>query len=266
MASVQRGRRACAAADARAPIGRPLARGAPAWLALRRSPSPARWRAAVARAGGGRARPPAAAARRTRVVRAQVTPAGASASLSSATGTRELNIADMPQLPPSACMRCGSNARARPQPTDALFTVTRRAARRCVPGGLNGARRSWSPPSRSAAAAADEHAGDRRAPVLATASAPGVCRTAPAHAGGTPRGGGDDQAQLVPARAHAVAGSQLAPAAVLGLAVDERRLGGEQRLDSLPLSTTPASFSSCPSRIVSPADRDLDGHRRESRR
>jgi anti-sigma-K factor RskA len=79
----------------------------------------------------------------THVIRAQVLPSRASASLSVGAGHAQLNIADMPQAAQGRVYELWikRSASGRPLPTDALFTVS--AAGRAsvgVPGGVGGVR------------------------------------------------------------------------------------------------------------------------------
>jgi anti-sigma-K factor RskA len=79
----------------------------------------------------------------TRVVRAQVLPARASASLSIDGRHAQLNIADMPQTAPGRVyeMWIKRSASARALPTDALFTVDAAGGASIgVPGGVGGVR------------------------------------------------------------------------------------------------------------------------------
>ncbi|HUB35830.1 MAG TPA: anti-sigma factor [Solirubrobacteraceae bacterium] len=79
----------------------------------------------------------------TRVVRAQVLPARASASLSIDGRQAQLNIAGMPRTAPGRVyeMWIKRSASARPLPTDALFTVDADGAASVgVPGGVRGVR------------------------------------------------------------------------------------------------------------------------------
>ena len=75
-------------------------------------------------------------------IRARCCRPRASASLRVSDGRAQLDISGMPQTPPAACTRCGSNARRRaPQPTDALFTVDGGGdATVGVPGSVKGVR------------------------------------------------------------------------------------------------------------------------------
>jgi anti-sigma-K factor RskA len=75
----------------------------------------------------------------TRVVRAQVTPASATASLRVRGGHAELQIAGMPQTPPDRVYEVWVKRAGAPQPTDALFTVTSSGnATVGVPGSVAG--------------------------------------------------------------------------------------------------------------------------------
>ena len=79
----------------------------------------------------------------TRVVRAQVLPARASASLSVDAGHAQLNIADMPQVAQGRVYEVWikRSASGRALPTDALFTVNAAGAASVgVPGGVGGVR------------------------------------------------------------------------------------------------------------------------------
>ncbi len=79
----------------------------------------------------------------TRVIRAQVLPSRASASLSVAGGRAQLNIADMPQTAPGRVYEVWlkRSASGRALPTDALFTVDAAGAASVgVPGSVSGVR------------------------------------------------------------------------------------------------------------------------------
>jgi anti-sigma-K factor RskA len=79
----------------------------------------------------------------TRVIRAQVLPARASASLSVAGGRAQLSIADMPQTAPGRVYEVWTkrSASGRALPTDALFTVDAAGAASVgVPGSVSGVR------------------------------------------------------------------------------------------------------------------------------
>ncbi|HTC72313.1 MAG TPA: anti-sigma factor [Solirubrobacteraceae bacterium] len=79
----------------------------------------------------------------TRVIRAQVLPSRASASLSVGAGHAQLNIADMPQVSQGRVYELWikRSASGRPLPTDALFTVSAAGAASVgVPGGVGGVR------------------------------------------------------------------------------------------------------------------------------
>jgi anti-sigma-K factor RskA len=120
--------------------------GAPAWLSWRPNVAVAVLAAAVvalavvalsSSSGGG------AGSAATRVIRAQVLPARASASLSVAGGRAQLNIADMPQTAPGRVYEVWlkRSASGRALPTDALFTVDAAGAASVgVPGSVSGVR------------------------------------------------------------------------------------------------------------------------------
>jgi anti-sigma-K factor RskA len=75
----------------------------------------------------------------TRVIRAEVTPRGASASLRVSGGHAQLDISGLPQTPPRRVYEVWVKRSGGPQPTDALFTVTARGdATVGVPGSVNG--------------------------------------------------------------------------------------------------------------------------------
>ena len=79
----------------------------------------------------------------TRVIRAQVLPAHASATLSVGDGHAQLNVADMPQVAPGRVyeMWIKRSASGRALPTDALFSVSSAGAASVgVPGGVGGVR------------------------------------------------------------------------------------------------------------------------------
>jgi anti-sigma-K factor RskA len=72
----------------------------------------------------------------TRVIPAQVSVAGASASVRLSAGNAELTIAGMPQTRPGRVYELWVKRAGAPEPTDALFTVTSHGqARVGVPGG-----------------------------------------------------------------------------------------------------------------------------------
>jgi len=148
MASVREDARMRELADAResppAPARSPT--GANAWLRWRPNLAVAALAAVVVAlavvalssgSGGGAASAP------TRVIRAQVLPSRASASLSVGAGHAQLNIADMPQVAQGRVyeMWIKRSASGRPLPTDALFTVSSAGAASVgVPGGVSGVR------------------------------------------------------------------------------------------------------------------------------
>jgi anti-sigma-K factor RskA len=75
----------------------------------------------------------------TRVIRAQVIPARASALLKVSGGHAELKIAGMPQTAPGRVYEVWVKRSGGPLPTDALFTVAANGAATVgVPGGVNG--------------------------------------------------------------------------------------------------------------------------------
>jgi anti-sigma-K factor RskA len=75
----------------------------------------------------------------TRVIRAEVIPAHASASLRVSAGHAQLEISGMPQTPAQRVYEVWIKRSGGPQPTDALFTVTAKGdATVGVPGSLNG--------------------------------------------------------------------------------------------------------------------------------
>lgn len=75
----------------------------------------------------------------TRVIRAEVTPPHASASLRVSGGHAQLDISDLPQTPAQRVYEVWIKRAGAPQPTDALFTVTAKGdATVGVPGSLNG--------------------------------------------------------------------------------------------------------------------------------
>ena len=77
----------------------------------------------------------------TRVIRAQVIPAHASALLKVSGGHAELKIAGMPQSAPGRVYEVWVKRSAGPVPTDALFTVAADGtATVAVPGGVSGVR------------------------------------------------------------------------------------------------------------------------------
>jgi anti-sigma-K factor RskA len=77
----------------------------------------------------------------TRVFRAQVTAANASASVRVNAGHAELTIAGMPQSPPDHVYELWIKRSGQPQPTDALFTVSSNGAATVgVPGSIKGVR------------------------------------------------------------------------------------------------------------------------------
>ena len=75
----------------------------------------------------------------TRVIRAEVTPPHASASLRVSGGHAQLDISGMPQTPAQRVYEVWIKRSGGPQPTDALFTVTAKGdATVGVPGSLHG--------------------------------------------------------------------------------------------------------------------------------
>jgi anti-sigma-K factor RskA len=75
----------------------------------------------------------------TRVIRAEVTPRGASASLRVSGGHAQLDISGLPQTPAQRVYEVWVKRSGGPQPTDALFTVTARGdATVGVPGSVHG--------------------------------------------------------------------------------------------------------------------------------
>jgi anti-sigma-K factor RskA len=75
----------------------------------------------------------------TRVIRAEVIPRGANASLHVSDGRAQLEISGMPQTPPQRVYEVWVKRSGAPQPTNALFTVTTRGdATVGVPGHVNG--------------------------------------------------------------------------------------------------------------------------------
>jgi hypothetical protein len=75
----------------------------------------------------------------TRVIRAEVTPHGASASLRVSGGHAQLDISGLPQTPAKRVYEVWVKRSGGPQPTDALFTVTAGGdATVGVPGGVRG--------------------------------------------------------------------------------------------------------------------------------
>lgn len=75
----------------------------------------------------------------TRVIRAEVIPRGASASLRVSGGHAQLDISGMPQTPAQRVYEVWVKRSGAPQPTDALFTVTANGdATVGVPGSLDG--------------------------------------------------------------------------------------------------------------------------------
>ncbi len=86
--------------------------------------------AVVLAAGGGSG---------TRVIRARVSAPGASASLRVSSGHAVLTIAGMPQTPPGRVYELWLKRAGAPQPTDALFTVSRTGSATVgVPGAIGG--------------------------------------------------------------------------------------------------------------------------------
>ena len=74
-----------------------------------------------------------------RVIRAEVTPRGAKASLQVSDGRAQLEISGMPQTPPSRIYEVWVKRSGALHPTDALFTVTARGdATVGVPGSVTG--------------------------------------------------------------------------------------------------------------------------------
>jgi anti-sigma-K factor RskA len=75
----------------------------------------------------------------TRVIRAEVTPRGASASLRVSGDRAQLDISGLPQTPAQRVYEVWVKRSGGPQPTDALFTVTARGdATVGVPGSVHG--------------------------------------------------------------------------------------------------------------------------------
>jgi anti-sigma-K factor RskA len=75
----------------------------------------------------------------TRVIRAEVIPRGADASLQVSGGRAQLEISGMPQTPPQRVYELWIKRAGAPQPTDALFTVTAHGdATVGVPGSVSG--------------------------------------------------------------------------------------------------------------------------------
>ncbi len=75
----------------------------------------------------------------TRLIRAEVTPRGASASLRVSGGHAQLEVSGMPQTAPQRVYEVWIKRSGAPQPTDALFTVTTGGeATVGVPGSLAG--------------------------------------------------------------------------------------------------------------------------------
>jgi anti-sigma-K factor RskA len=75
----------------------------------------------------------------TRVIRAEVIPRGADASLQVSDGRAQLEISGMPQTPPQRVYEVWVKRSGSPQPTDALFTVTSHGdATVGVPGSVSG--------------------------------------------------------------------------------------------------------------------------------
>ncbi|MGD1057117.1 MAG: zf-HC2 domain-containing protein [Solirubrobacteraceae bacterium] len=75
----------------------------------------------------------------TRVIRAEVIPRGADASLQLSDGRAQLEISGMPQTPPQRVYEVWIKRSGSPQPTDALFTVTSHGdATVGVPGSVSG--------------------------------------------------------------------------------------------------------------------------------
>jgi len=121
-------------------------RHVPAWLRWRPNLAVAALAAAVvvlavvalsSGSGGG------AGSAGPRVIRAQVLPSRASASLSVGAGHAQLNIADMPQVAQGRVYEVWikRSASGRALPTDALFTVSAAGAANVgVPGGVSGVR------------------------------------------------------------------------------------------------------------------------------
>jgi hypothetical protein len=122
--------------------------GTPAWLGWRPNVAVAVLAAAVVALAvialsSGSGSGEGAASPATRVIRAQVLPARASASLSVAGGRAQLNIADMPQTAPGRVYEVWTkrSASGRALPTDALFTVDAAGAASVgVPGSVSGVR------------------------------------------------------------------------------------------------------------------------------
>jgi anti-sigma-K factor RskA len=77
----------------------------------------------------------------SRVIRAQVSATGASAVLRLSDGHAMLDVSDLPQAPPNRVYEVWVKRGGAPQPTDALFTVTRSGAASVgVPGAIGGVR------------------------------------------------------------------------------------------------------------------------------
>jgi anti-sigma-K factor RskA len=75
----------------------------------------------------------------SRVIRAEVIPRGANASLQVSDGRAQLEISGMPQTPPQRVYEVWVKRSGGPQPTDALFTVTSHGdATVGVPGSVSG--------------------------------------------------------------------------------------------------------------------------------
>jgi len=92
--------------------------------------------AVLALVGGG-----GAARSSVRMIRAEVSPRGASALLQVGDGHAELYVSRMPQTPPQRVYEVWVKRAGAPQPTDALFTVTHSGdASVLVPGAIKGVR------------------------------------------------------------------------------------------------------------------------------
>jgi len=90
---------------------------------------------AIAGGGGGSGGPA------VRTIRAEVSPHGASALLQVSDGHAELYLNRMPQTPPQRVYEVWVKRAGAPEPTDALFTVTRAGnASVLVPGAIKGVR------------------------------------------------------------------------------------------------------------------------------
>lgn len=150
MASVREDAHRREAADSRESPARPVRSrtSAPAWLRWRPNLAVAALAAAVlalavVALSSGSGSGSGAGTGGTRVVRAQVLPSRASATLSVGGGHAQLNIADMPQVAQGRVYEVWikRSASGRALPTDALFTVNAAGAASVgVPGGVSGVR------------------------------------------------------------------------------------------------------------------------------